>query len=184
MVSVVANIKSKKLEDIPIVSEYPDVFPEDLLGLPTDREVKIPEQYFQGKEDKTKTNKRLKKELAEFDNANLKEADETRLLIWKNELVCGVIDKAQFGKYGLVHTVQELYGPDIAGLLLGAFSRLFTSFLQFHGFTCGLDDLMVAPDCDKEMRMELEGEDVGEKVHRKVVNLENQKIGTNLSTKI
>ncbi|KAJ0696338.1 putative DNA-directed RNA polymerase [Helianthus annuus] len=146
-----------------------------------DNKVKIPEQYFQGKEvkqDKNKTNKRLKKELAEFDNANLKEADETRLLIWKNELVCGVIDKAQFGKYGLVHTVQELYGPDIAGLLLGAFSRLFTSFLQFHGFTCGLDDLMVAPDCDKEMRMELEGEDVGEKVHRKFVNLENQKIGT------
>lgn len=97
--------------------------------------MKIPEQYFQGKEgkqDKNKTSKRLKKELAEFKNENLKEADETNLLIWKNELVCGVIDKAQFGKYGLVHTVQELYGSDIAGLLLGAFSRLFTNFLQVH----------------------------------------------------
>ncbi|KAL8261668.1 hypothetical protein R6Q59_025717 [Mikania micrantha] len=146
-----------------------------------DNKVKIPEQYFQGKEvkpDKNKTNKRLKKELAEFKNENLKEADETKLLVWKNELVCGVIDKAQFGKYGLVHTVQELYGSDIAGLLLGAFSRLFTSFLQLHGFTCGLDDLMVSPDCDEEMKMELEGEDVGEKVHRKFVNLENQKLGT------
>ncbi|KAL8225320.1 hypothetical protein R6Q57_017877 [Mikania cordata] len=146
-----------------------------------DNNVKIPEQYFQGKEvkpDKNKTNKRLKKELAEFKNENLKEADETKLLVWKNELVCGVIDKAQFGKYGLVHTVQELYGSDVAGLLLGAFSRLFTSFLQLHGFTCGLDDLMVSPDCDEEMKMELEGEDVGEKVHRKFVNLENQKLGT------
>ncbi|XP_076884452.1 DNA-directed RNA polymerase I subunit 1-like [Bidens hawaiensis] len=145
-----------------------------------DNKAKIPEQYFQGKEvkqNKNKTSKRLKKELAEFNKENLKEADETRLLIWKNELVCGVIDKAQFGKYGLVHTVQELYGADVAGLLLGAFSRLFTSFLQFHGFTCGLDDLMVSPDSDKEMRMELEGEDVGEKVHRKFVNLENQKTG-------
>lgn len=35
---------------------------------------------------------------------------------------------------------------------------------------------MVSPDCDKEMKMELEGEDVGEKVHIKFVNLENQKI--------
>lgn len=147
-----------------------------------DNKVKIPEQYFQGKEvkqdAKNKTHKRHKRELAEFKTENLKEADETKLLIWKNELVCGVIDKAQFGKYGLVHTVQELYGSDVAGLLLGAFSRLFTSFLQFHGFTCGLDDLMVSPDCDKEMKMELEGEDVGEKVHRKFVNLENQKTGT------
>lgn len=54
---------------------------------------------------------------------------------------------------------------------------------QFHGFTCGLDDLMVSPDCDKEMKMELEGEDVGEKVHRKFVNLENQETGINLVPK-
>ncbi|XP_071717530.1 DNA-directed RNA polymerase I subunit 1 [Rutidosis leptorrhynchoides] len=146
-----------------------------------DNKVKIPEQYFEGKEVKNVTNKkskRQKKELEEFIKANLNEVDETKLLIWKNELVCGVIDKAQFGKYGLVHTVQELYGPDVAGLLLGAFSRLFTSFLQLHGFTCGLDDLIVSPDCDREMKMELEGEDIGEKVHRKFVKLENQKTGT------
>ncbi|KAL4558091.1 hypothetical protein LXL04_036287 [Taraxacum kok-saghyz] len=142
-----------------------------------DNKVKIPEQYFQGKEDKSKKSKKNKKEKKEAVEI-VNEVDETRLLIWKNELVSGVIDKAQFGKYGLVHTVQELYGPDIAGLLLGAFSRLFTNYLQFHGFTCGMDDLMVSPDCDKEMKMELEGEDVGEKVHRKFVNLENQKTGT------
>lgn len=40
---------------------------------------------------------------------------------------------------------------------------------------------MVSPDCDKEMKMELEGEDVGEKVHRKFVNLENQKTGMQFS---
>lgn len=42
----------------------------------------------------------------------------------------GVIDKAQFGKFGLVHTVQELYGSNSAGILLSALSRLFTIFLQ------------------------------------------------------
>ena len=30
-----------KLEDIPIVKDYPDVFPEDLLGLPPEREVEF-----------------------------------------------------------------------------------------------------------------------------------------------
>ncbi|KAJ0588116.1 putative transcription factor interactor and regulator CCHC(Zn) family [Helianthus annuus] len=40
-VSVVINNESKKLEDIPIVSEYADVFPENLPGLPPDREVEF-----------------------------------------------------------------------------------------------------------------------------------------------
>ena len=52
------------------------------------------------------------------------------MLIQNNELICGVIDKAQFGKYGLVHIVQELYGADAAGHLLSVFSRLFTGYLQ------------------------------------------------------
>ena len=30
-----------KLEDIPIVREFPNVFPEDLLGLPPDREIEF-----------------------------------------------------------------------------------------------------------------------------------------------
>lgn len=140
-----------------------------------DNKVRIPHQYFASatqkyqergvKEDKSKNQK---------DKQNA--ADETKFLIWKNELVLGVIDKAQFGKYGLVHTVQELYGSNTAGLLLSALSRLFTAFLQIQGFTCGLDDLIVAPDCDANMKKELEGEDVGKKVHCKFVNLDNDKI--------
>jgi RNA polymerase Rpb1, domain 3 len=63
------------------------------------------------------------------------------LYIHDNELVKGMIDKAQFGKFGIVHTVHELYGADAAGDLLSVFSRLFTMFLQvtfvlmFHFFT-------------------------------------------------
>lgn len=55
---------------------------------------------------------------------------ETEVLVADNELVTGVIDKAQFGKYGLVHAVQEVYGCARAGQLLSALSRLFTAFLQ------------------------------------------------------
>lgn len=59
-----------------------------------------------------------------------KSSGELEVLIQNNELICGVIDKAQFGKYGLVHIVQELYGADAAGHLLSVFSRLFTGYLQ------------------------------------------------------
>ena len=55
---------------------------------------------------------------------------EVKLRIEKNELLHGVIDKAQFGKYGLVHAVKEFYGADAAGQLLSVLSRLFTTFLQ------------------------------------------------------
>ncbi|KAG2154984.1 uncharacterized protein EDB93DRAFT_1130600 [Suillus bovinus] len=37
--------------------------------------------------------------------------------------------------YGLVHSVYELYGADVAGKLLGVLSRLFTKFLQHRAFT-------------------------------------------------
>ena len=38
---------------------------------------------------------------------------------------------------------QELYGDHTAALFTGALSRLFTAFLQLHGFSCGLDDLLL-----------------------------------------
>ncbi|GFP89671.1 DNA-directed RNA polymerase i subunit rpa1 [Phtheirospermum japonicum] len=102
---------------------------------------------------------------------------EHNLLVWKNELVRGVIDKAQFGKFGLVHTVQELYGSNSAGILLSALSRLFTLFLQTHGFTCGLDDLIILPDYDDQRKVKLEGEDVGEEVHCEFVKFKPGQIG-------
>lgn len=83
-----------------------------------ENEGKIPYQYFARESGKIQPSK--------DDEVNA----ENKLLIRNNELVRGVIDKAQFGKYGLVHTVQELYGSNSAGILLSAFSRLFTVFLQ------------------------------------------------------
>ncbi|RVW40482.1 Transposon Ty3-G Gag-Pol polyprotein [Vitis vinifera] len=41
LASMVSNESDLKLEDIPIVREYPDVFPEDLSGLPPEREVEF-----------------------------------------------------------------------------------------------------------------------------------------------
>lgn len=40
-------------------------------------------------------------------------------------------------------SMQELYGNAVAGRLLSCFSRLFTHFLQHHGFTCGINDVLL-----------------------------------------
>lgn len=74
------------------------------------------------------------------------------------ELLCGVLDKAAFGAsdYGLVHSVYELYGADIAGKLLGILSRLFTKFLQYRAFTCRMDDLILTPEGDHKRKELLE----------------------------
>ncbi|KAL0915444.1 hypothetical protein M5K25_015862 [Dendrobium thyrsiflorum] len=110
--------------------------------LTVDKEGKIPREYFG------------------------KDATERKLFVYNNHLVHGIIDKAQFGKYGLVHTVHELYGADIAGQLLAVFSRLFTFFLQMHGFTCGVDDLLVFRDSDMKRERILENsERYSEDVH-------------------
>ncbi|KAE9596846.1 putative DNA-directed RNA polymerase [Lupinus albus] len=98
--------------------------------------------------------------------------DEDKLLIYRNDLVRGVVDKAQFGDYGMVHTVQELYGSNIAGNLLSALSRLFTNFLQMHGFTCGVDDLLLTEAKDGERMTQLEScEEIGDIVHREFIGV-------------
>ncbi|KAJ3518055.1 hypothetical protein NLJ89_g82 [Agrocybe chaxingu] len=78
------------------------------------------------------------------------DSKEDKVIFMDGELLCGVLDKAAFGAsdYGLVHSIYELYGPDIAGKLLGVFSRLFTKFLQHRAFTCRMDDLMLTPAGD------------------------------------
>ncbi|CAD6271366.1 unnamed protein product [Miscanthus lutarioriparius] len=99
-----------------------------------------------------------------------KQDDRSELVLYihDNELIKGIVDKAQFGKYGIVHTVHELYGADTAGILLSTFSRLFTLFLQSHGFTCGIDDLLLLQKADKLRSDILSGsEKCSEEVHLK-----------------
>ena len=77
--------------------------------------------------------------------------EEEIVIIKQNELLQGVLDKNAFGNAnaGLTHTVYELLGAKVAGLLLTGFSRLFTLFLQNHqGFTCAMADLLVKPEED------------------------------------
>lgn len=77
-----------------------------------------------------------------------KDSKEDTVIFMDGELMCGVLDKSAFGatEFGLVHSVYELYGADVAGTLLGVLSRLFTKFLQHRAFTCRMDDLALTPE--------------------------------------
>ncbi|XP_050227072.1 DNA-directed RNA polymerase I subunit 1 [Mercurialis annua] len=111
------------------------------------------------------------------DNPTNMEPGEEKMLVYKNELVRGVIDKAQFGEYGLVHTVHELLGSNTAGILLSVLSRLFTAYLQMHGFTCGVDDLLIMKTKDEERKKHLElCEKSGEAIHRNFIGIMDEKI--------
>lgn len=83
-----------------------------------------------------------------------KDSGEDKVVFMDGELLCGVLDKSAFGAtdYGLVHSVYELYGADIAGKLLGILSRLFTKFLQHRAFTCRMDDLALTPEGNASRR--------------------------------
>lgn len=47
---------------------------------------------------------------------------------------------------------MQLYGGAMAGDLLTALARVFTTFLQFHGFTLGVEDILVKEKADKKRR--------------------------------
>ena len=71
--------------------------------------------------------------------------EETQVVLSDNELMQGVLDKSQIGnsEFGLIHSFYELYGSTLTGKLLTSLSRLFTSFLQINGFSCGVEDLFL-----------------------------------------
>ncbi len=80
--------------------------------------------------------------------------NEHVIIFRHGELLSGVLDKAAIGNssLGIVHTVYELYGPELAGRLLTAFGRLFTYFLQDAGHTCGIADLILTSNSDEERK--------------------------------
>lgn len=95
-----------------------------------EKATKLPVDFFKCRSREVKPNSGDLTKKKEIDESWKQNLNEDKLHIRKNEFVCGVIDKAQFADYGLVHTVHELYGSNAAGNLLSVFSRLFTVFLQ------------------------------------------------------
>lgn len=88
-----------------------------------------------------------------------KNLSEEKVLVLQGDLVRGILDKSQFGaaSYGLVHSVYDIYGADIAGRLLSILSRLFTKYLQHRAFTCRMDDLALTPKGEEARRVAMNG---------------------------
>ncbi|EJD52444.1 beta and beta-prime subunits of DNA dependent RNA-polymerase [Auricularia subglabra TFB-10046 SS5] len=80
-----------------------------------------------------------------------KTQNEEEVIFLDGDMLCGVLDKSQLGAsdYGLIHSAYELYGPEMAGRLLGIFSRLLTKYLQHRAFTCRMDDLALTEKGNK-----------------------------------
>ncbi|GJP44529.1 hypothetical protein CLOM_g3917 [Closterium sp. NIES-68] len=102
--------------------------------------------------------------------------EDATLRVRGGEVVTGVFDKAQFARYGLVHCFQELYGCSAAGKLLSSLSRLFTTFLQIRGFTCGVGDLLLTRPAEAERAAIISRADsIGDPVHAQFVGLTGKK---------
>lgn len=84
---------------------------------------------------------------------------EENVLFVDGELLTGILDKAQIGAspYGLVHSVFELYGAEVAGKLLSILSRVLTKFLQSRAFSCRMDDLLLTEEGNADRRAMLAG---------------------------
>ncbi|SCU91059.1 LADA_0F07866g1_1 [Lachancea dasiensis] len=98
-------------------------------------------------------------------------------VIFKNgELLCGILDKSQYGasKYGVVHALHEVYGPDVSAKVLSVLGRLFTNYITHTAFTCGMDDLRLTAEGNKWRSDILKtSTDVGRVAAAEVTNLDN-----------
>ena len=54
--------------------------------------------------------------------------------------------------YGLIHSFWELYGAEFSSRLLSSLGRLFTYFLQIHGFTLGVEDILLNASAEKKRK--------------------------------
>lgn len=80
-----------------------------------------------------------------------KGSNENEVIFKNGELLCGILDKNQYGssKYGIVHSMHEIYGPSVAAKVLSVLGRLFTNYIMSTAFTCGMDDLRLTAEGNK-----------------------------------
>uniref|UniRef100_A0A915PTK2 DNA-directed RNA polymerase subunit n=1 Tax=Setaria digitata TaxID=48799 RepID=A0A915PTK2_9BILA len=100
---------------------------------------------------------------------------ESEVIFRQAELLVGVLDKQHYGstQYGLIHCCWDLYGHRYATKILSCFSRLFTTHLQYHGFTLGVADILVRKEADKQRKKEIKAlRKCGDAVVRECFNLD------------
>ena len=69
--------------------------------------------------------------------------------------------------------IYQIYGGEIAGKLLSIIARLFTAYLQYTGFTLGVQAILVADKAEKKRRDIMdEGRECGDSSAIEAMNLD------------
>lgn len=105
-------------------------------------------------------------------------SEEGQVMFRDGEFISGILDKSQLGPSdgGFIHAVHEVYGPSVAGKLLSGMGRLLTRYLAMVAFTCGMDDLRLTPEGEKNRRETIKAAaHIGLEVAARYVSLEEQK---------
>ncbi|OWB56488.1 hypothetical protein B5S28_g2391 [[Candida] boidinii] len=102
-------------------------------------------------------------------------SNENEVHFRNGELLSGILDKSQYGasKFGMIHALHEVYGPDIAGKCLSVLGRLFTNYNMMHALTCGMDDLRLTEEGNQWRKEILKTSvDTGRSAAAEVTNLD------------
>ncbi|KAI1636743.1 DNA-directed RNA polymerase-like protein [Biscogniauxia mediterranea] len=104
--------------------------------------------------------------------------EEGTVVFHDGDFMTGILDKSQLGPSvgGLIHSIHEIWGPEVAARLLSCMGRLLTRFLNMRAFTCGMDDLRLTPEGEKTRKEKLQDASrIGLEVAAKHVSLGEQK---------
>ncbi|KAK8093599.1 hypothetical protein PG997_000284 [Apiospora hydei] len=106
--------------------------------------------------------------------------EEGKVLFQDGEFIHGILDKAHLGPSGggFIHAIHETWGPETAAKLLSCMGRLLTRYLAMRAFSCGMDDLRLTPEGEKNRKEKLSvASSIGLKAAAKYVSLdENEDI--------
>ncbi|KAI1388405.1 beta and beta-prime subunits of DNA dependent RNA-polymerase [Hypoxylon trugodes] len=100
--------------------------------------------------------------------------EEGDVLFIDGEFITGILDKNQLGPSsgGFIHSIHEIWGPELAAKLLSCLGRLLTRYLNMRAFSCGMDDLRLTPEGEKDRKRILQGAtEIGLEVAAKFVSL-------------
>ncbi|KAJ9667928.1 hypothetical protein H2201_002114 [Coniosporium apollinis] len=111
-------------------------------------------------------------------------SEEQIVIVKDGELLCGILDKSQIGPAGggLVNAVYEAYGHTVAGRLLSVLGRLLTKLLHMRAFSCGVEDLILTEEGERNRKEQLKDADnVGLRVAAKYVSVDDRSLTSNNS---
>ena len=104
------------------------------------------------------------------------DSEEQEVIVQNSELLCGILDKSQIGTSGggFVNAVYEAYGHIATGKLLSVLGRLLTRLLHMRAFSCGVEDLILTEQGDRDRAERLKDADrVGLEVAAKYVSVDS-----------